>query len=88
MNISNNRVLLNQESRCPAGVSIKFGIDVALDLMGKMFSYMNHLPEDTQVTHSPKSGCFFSKELPLLDEVGWVKESSGPAQDQARWFMT
>lgn len=48
-------------------MSIKFGIDIALVLMGKVFSCMSHLPEDAKVIHSPESGYFYSEELPLLD---------------------
>lgn len=30
---------------------------------------------------------FVSEELPLYGEMGWVNQSSGQAQRQARWFM-
>ena len=64
MNISNGKVLLNQENkdRGPAGVSLKlgiFGLGLAPFLAGRMFSHMNHLPEDAKAIHSSESGfCF------------------------------
>lgn len=53
MNISNSKVILNQENkdRVPAGLNLKLSIF----LTARTFSCMNHLPEDAEVTRSPKS---------------------------------
>lgn len=53
MNISNSKVILNQENkdRGPAGLNLKLSIF----LTARTFSCMNHLPEDAEVTRSPKS---------------------------------
>lgn len=64
MNISNSKVFLNQENkdRGLAGVRLKlgiFGLGLALVLAGRMFSHMNHSPEDAKAIHSSESGfCF------------------------------
>lgn len=64
MNISNGKVILNQEDkdRGPAGLNLKlsiFGLHVTLFLTARTFSCMNHLPEDAKVIRSPKSFLLF-----------------------------
>lgn len=64
MSISDGKVPLNQENknRGLAGVSLKLGIiglSLALVLVGRMFSHLNHSPEDAKAIHSSESGfCF------------------------------
>lgn len=75
MNISNSKVILNQENkdRGPAGLNLKLSIF----LTARTFSCMNHLPEDAKVTCSPKSVFaffFFLKScLNLVRRDGWTR---------------
>lgn len=79
MNVSNGNMLHNQEGkgRCELeGIFGIFGQGLALVLAGRVFSHMNHTPEDAKL-FTALTLDFVSEELPLCGEMRWVNHSRG-----------